>query len=292
MSVRFVDNVRSHLVDVVNELLPTATEARFAVAFMKHSGLSLIEPALDTCLANGGHVEFVVGLDFHTTDARSLRALRNLASASDRCELYCYSDPSDEAATYHPKLYLATRRHTLTAIVGSSNLTQGGLRDNVEVNAVLRLDRDGDEAQALLDVYARLKYQRTCFIPNSAYIDTYDEVAARVRATRERATADPGTRSAVEAIRQRERDLPRPFVSPDSLGGWQKLVYAKLPAGEFATDDMYQYVPEFVEVYPRNRNAEAKVRQILQQLRDLGLVVHLGQGRWVRRERVQTGPTA
>lgn len=282
MRVCFADNVRSRLVDVIDEVLPTAAEARFAVAFVKHSGLSLIERSLKACLANGGHVEFVVGLDFHTTDAHSLRALSDLARSSENCQLFCYSDPSDEAATYHPKLYLATRHSVLTAVVGSSNLTQGGLRDNVEVNAVLRLDRDADEAQALFDLYARLKYQRTCFIPDSAYIDAYDEVAARVRAARERATADSGTRIAVDAIRERERALPRPVVSPDALRGWQRLVYASLPEGEFTTESTYRHVPEFLRTYPSNRHPEAKVRQVLQQLRDLGLVTHLGQGRWVR----------
>ena len=76
MNVQFADNVRLRLVDVLNSLLPNTEDARIAVAFVKYSGLRLIEPAVDKCLENGGRVEFVVGLDFRTTDAQSLRALR------------------------------------------------------------------------------------------------------------------------------------------------------------------------------------------------------------------------
>lgn len=47
---------------------------------------------------------------------------------------------------------------------------------------------------------------------------------------------------------------------------------------------MYRYVEEFKKNYPDNKHIEAKIRQILQQLRDLGFIIHLGQGRWVQRK--------
>lgn len=48
---------------------------------------------------------------------------------------------------------------------------------------------------------------------------------------------------------------------------------------------MYRYVEEFQKHYPENKHIDAKIRQVLQQLRDLGFIVHLGQGRWRQRKR-------
>lgn len=63
----------------------------------------------------------------------------------------------------------------------------------------------------------------------------------------------------------------------------QKMVYAKLPDHEFSTNDLYQYADEFRDSFPHNRFIQAKTRQVLQQLRDLGLIIHLGQNRWMKR---------
>ncbi|MCA1553495.1 MAG: hypothetical protein LC737_03865, partial [Chloroflexi bacterium] len=62
----------------------------------------------------------------------------------------------------------------------------------------------------------------------------------------------------------------------------QKLVYDKLPPNEFSTDSLYPHAPEFQRAYPDNKNIDAKIRQVLQQLRDLGLITHRGQGRWLK----------
>ncbi|MBI3732068.1 MAG: hypothetical protein HY259_01230 [Chloroflexi bacterium] len=281
MKVQFADNVGTKLIVALNPLLSNAREVRIAVAFVKYSGLRLIEPALDRCLQSGGQIEFIVGLDFRTTDAKSLRALRTRSIATPQCRLYCYSDPSDNENVYHPKLYLLSAEKSLSGIIGSSNLTQGGLKDNVEVNAILEYEEEEEGAQELLDIYARIKFQETRFVPDDEYLDAYEELTHQVTLSRNSA-ADRDLRKRLEFLRQKEQVLPKPFTDPESLRGWQKLVFDKLPAIEFGTSDLYRYAPEFQQEYPDNRNVEAKIRQVLQQLRDSGLINHLGQGRWVR----------
>ncbi len=282
MNVQFADNMHLRLIDVLCDILPRARRARMAVAFVKYSGLQLLDPFLDTCLTQGGNVEFIVGLDFHTTDAESLQAMMKRASAfASQFKFYCYSAPTDRATAYHPKLYLFDEDESIKSIIGSSNLTRGGLIKNIEVNAVLEFAPQAQEVKTLNDIYARIKYQPTRFCPNDDYIQAYADVAERISKS-VYPKGDASTRRALAALREKERTLPTPFISPASLQGWQKLVFDKLPDEEFNTSALYQYVGTFRATYPDNQHIKAKIRQVLQQLRDLGLITHRGAGQWIK----------
>ncbi len=282
MNMQFADNIHLHLCDVINNLFTASREVRIAVAFVKYSGLQLIASALDKCLEDGGEIEFIVGLDFHTTDAQSLRILNQKTADTNRFRLYCYSDPSDDTNVYHPKLYLFNTRHWLKSVIGSSNLTRGGLKDNVEINAILDFDLEDENAQTLLDIYAQIKYQPTRFAPDDDYLAAYEDISKRVSFSRQTLSSDEGIRKALDFLRKKEQTLPKSFTDPNLLRGWQKLVFEKLPMGEFHTNDLYQYSLEFQRTYPRNYNVEAKIRQTLQFLRNSGLVKHLGPNRWTK----------
>ncbi len=168
----------------------------------------------------------------------------------------------------------------MTGIIGSSNLTEGGLRSNVEVNVALDFDVEAQEARALREIYTRLKFQPTRFAPDDDYISAYEEAVERAKAEGQRPKPEDPLRRAVLSVREKERVLPMPVRPGCILAGWQKLVYAKLPPGEFRSSDLYRYAAEFCEFYPDNKNIEAKIRQVLQRLRDVGLVHYLGGARW------------
>jgi len=54
---------------------------------------------------------------------------------------------------------------------------------------------------------------------------------------------------------------------------------------------VHQYIDEFSSIYPNNQHIEAKIRQILQQLRDLGIITSLGEGRWIKIDIMGNTPT-
>lgn len=64
------------------------------------------------------------------------------------------------------------------------------------------------------------------------------------------------------------------------LKGWNYIVYELIKKQfnnrVFSLSDIYKYVPEFKKVYPENNHIEDKIRQILQKLRDKGLVRFIG----------------
>jgi len=163
-------------------------------------------------------------------------------------------------------------------VVTSGNLTGGGLRANYEYGVLLRapelvatVDRDfrrlwDDEATGLIDVEVL------------AEIDELVRSAPRVRYVEAAASA--------EAQEQGEAELVLDGAEAailDSLAGWKRSVFealTELEGTEFALADVYRRAPRFAREYPDNENIEARIRQQLQMLRDLGLVMFLGGGRY------------
>lgn len=69
------------------------------------------------------------------------------------------------------------------------------------------------------------------------------------------------------------------------LSGWKLAVFKqinKIDKFIFELNDVYQYKAYFQSIYPENQNIEAKIRQQLQNLRDLGLIKFLGKGRYMK----------
>jgi len=67
----------------------------------------------------------------------------------------------------------------------------------------------------------------------------------------------------------------------DTLSGWRLdtfSVVSKIPANIFKLEQVYACKQDLQELHPENRNVEAKIRQQLQELRDLGLIEFLGGG--------------
>ncbi len=175
----------------------------------------------------------------------------------------------------HAKVYLFDAR---CAVVTSGNLTGGGLRANYEYGVLLR----APELVATVD----RDFRRLWDDEATGHIDA--EVLAEIdalvrRAPRVRYVEAPAS---VEAEEQGEAELVldgAEAVIRDTLTGWKRSVFqalTELPGTEFALADVYGYASRFAREYPDNENIEAKIRQQLQMLRDNGLVMFLGGGRY------------
>lgn len=283
VEISFTDNITKRLIDVINPAIFNAKRLKLAVAFVKYSGLSLIEINLKKCLDNGGEMEFLVGLDFRMTEPRALRTLVQLSDQGFRVKCYCFSEPSTkDTPIYHPKLYLIMNNQTALINIGSSNLTQGGLRDNVELNAVITASLAEEIVSEVYALYNRLKFQQKRFEPDREYIEKYEEAYGRIQKRDVETLQERKTKEIIKELKEKEEVLPRPVPTGLELFGWQKIVYESLPLGEFRTSDMYAYEKEFQRHYPENRHVRAKVRQILQQLEDIGLIKHPRRDKWAR----------
>lgn len=63
----------------------------------------------------------------------------HLQRQAPNLKFYCYGDKNENKTdiVFHPKIYLFKKNRETTGIVGSTNLTRGGLLSNFEVNVVI-----------------------------------------------------------------------------------------------------------------------------------------------------------
>jgi HKD family nuclease len=118
-----------------------------AVAYAKESALADID--LDEWARTGAHeLRLLAGTDFALTELNLLRRLEPRSGVS--CRVF----HSVAGVNFHPKLYIVERDDRRIAYVGSSNLTLGGLRNNIETNVRVEGSPDAPELrepQALFD---------------------------------------------------------------------------------------------------------------------------------------------
>ena len=172
--------------------------------------------------------------------------------------------------TLHAKLYIFDSKKCL---VTSANLTTSGLRKNLECsmltddltlvdssvyeyNSIINDDRVGKiTSQSISDIAKILEkippVQKTVY-PQFDLSATY------------------------------ESDI-NPIA--ESLTGWKQSVFIILNSMQediFSSHEVKFIADQLKEVYPENYNREAKVRQILQQLRDTGLIEFTSPGIYKR----------
>lgn len=115
----------------------------FAVAWVKRAGMNGIRPALESFRARGGHIRGVVGISLGGTSRQGLLLARSVCD-----ELYVFHEP---ARTFHPKVYLGCGGARARTLVGSNNLTSGGLARNYEAAVVSDLDLSDPADKAYFD---------------------------------------------------------------------------------------------------------------------------------------------
>ena len=111
------------------------TQFRAAVAFAKHSGTKHIASSLGA-FAKENQVEIIVGIDHRGTSFEGLSDLMEAVSTHGRVIVFHNRLPY----TFHPKIYLFKSDTAAEVILGSGNLTEGGLFTNYE--AAFRLPFD------------------------------------------------------------------------------------------------------------------------------------------------------
>jgi len=74
---RLLDNLSGRVGDEILASMASATRTMMAVAFVKFSGVRLIEESLVDLLDRGGKAEIIFGLDFSLTEPRALSHQRS-----------------------------------------------------------------------------------------------------------------------------------------------------------------------------------------------------------------------
>jgi len=218
MAVQILSNLNYPIGNIINQELQNANSVRIAVAFLRYSGLQVIERSLKHCLNNNGNIEVIAGLDFKSTDPQSIHYFIKLQKQVKRMKFYCYGDRKEHKThvIFHPKIYLFSKGRETTGIIGSTNLTKGGLLTNFEVNVVIKEKKPLYFSQ-LEAIYNSVKFTDSVFSPDEEYLAGYSDIYKAFLKNEEKAVKDKGVRRIIKQIRKREEILPGTVPSIKSM---------------------------------------------------------------------------
>ncbi len=111
------------------------SEFRAAVAFVKRSGTKHISNALAE-FSKRASVNITAGIDSNGTSAEGLQDLISAVPRTGKLWIFHNANSS----TFHPKIYLFKNATNAEVVIGSGNLTEGGLYTNYEANIRFTLD--------------------------------------------------------------------------------------------------------------------------------------------------------
>lgn len=125
----------------INRLFKGAVRFDCVVAFGKRSGLSLIKEELEIASKRGVKMRFLVGVDFYITEPAFLEKMLEFSFDNKNVTVYLVNKQDKRA--FHPKVYRFTYKgKRAILIVGSANLTRGGLKENTEMSLIVEQNSD------------------------------------------------------------------------------------------------------------------------------------------------------
>ena len=136
----------------------TDQSIRIMSAFASGAGVAALAPFLDVFLARGNRVEIICGIDRNGTDAQAIRELYALQSShGSTVSVRIFNAPS-KGAIFQPKLYLRQKRRHVDFVIGSANMTSGGMGSNFESLLLYqdcpRRSSEASHALTLWDIFA------------------------------------------------------------------------------------------------------------------------------------------
>jgi HKD family nuclease len=176
--------------------LPDIDRIVINVAYVKESGVQELETQLK---AHAVKVTVFAGIRNDITSHQGLARLRRIPKLT----LYTV-DTGSRQIVFHPKLYVVSGKICARVLIGSANLTLGGLNNNIEAGLLLDFDLADPTDKALIDAIesqiAALPAGYPLNIVKVTSLRTLDEMLLAGRLVDEMAVAPPRpTTSAVQA---------------------------------------------------------------------------------------------
>lgn len=194
-----------------------------------------------------------------------LSAIENIINSSGKVSNY---------SKLHSKIYLFDDKK---AVITSANLTNGGLLNNYEYGVYLD---DKAVISNIVSDFNLISSNENTGVIKIEHINKAREILSNILQSNQIVIPKVD-------IDNREEDIdiidaPTQIIK-NSLTGWKKEVFnclVQIPEQKFNLNRAYAFKNDLKQKYPSNNNVKDKIRQILQDLRDLGLIEFLGNGEY------------
>lgn len=174
-----------------------------AVAWVRHAGARQLRSALRKFLRRGGILRITVGIDIENTSREGLAELLKLRHGD--VGVFVYHNEA-QAVTFHPKVYLFSSATEAKLIVGSSNLTEGGLSTNTEAALEVEATLRHKAVQAAQEVLRSWRDPAT-LVARPLTRDLLKELVKEGYVLRESSLRERRAKTASSARRRRRRKL-------------------------------------------------------------------------------------
>ena len=207
---------------------PKWSEFRAAVAFAKTSGVAHLAGPLASFSARG-HARLSVGIDAFGTSFEALQSLLECVGTGG--QLWVFHNEANHL--FHPKVYMFRNQVEASAVIGSNNLTGGGLFTNYEVAIEVPLDLSVGEDRSLLQELEELLDSYCSEDSGTALRLNPQSLTALLEDRYILKEAEIGPRTAPQPVGRKSRfkspPVPPPPLLPRKATG-RKTVPACLPA--------------------------------------------------------------
>ena len=182
--------------------LPALKEVILSVAFANRAGVDLLASEL---MSAGSKVHAYIGIRNDITSRQGLQALM-----ACRAKVH-YIDTGARQVIFHPKLYFARNKDKANMVVGSANLTPGGLNNNIEASLVSDLNLTNTDDLSLAKAVAAAFKGLTSDYPEHVVrlkrIAQLDKLQEEGRLLDEASSSPP--RTVISSAAAKSDDLPR-----------------------------------------------------------------------------------
>lgn len=133
---------QSHSVEIREMFNESSIEhAIISVAFLTHDGVQQLSSIFQN-IPQSSHV--LVGISNGVTSYQGLNTLLSLFGG------FYVVDTGAQGVIFHPKIYFLRTKSLLKIIIGSANLTLGGLNNNIEASAYIEIDKNDGNFSTLV----------------------------------------------------------------------------------------------------------------------------------------------
>ena len=165
----------------------------------------------------------------------------------------------------HAKIYIFDKKK---ALVTSANLTNNALYNNYEYGILID---DNTITDKIYNDYVEMINNDECGIFNIQLLDKLEKIKQRIN---KKPIVSLDFENDVIIIEEKNTLI-------ENMSSWQQDIFEiinELANDIFVIENIYSYKEKLKLKHLKNNNIEAKIRQILQQLRDMGFIKFVNKG--------------
>lgn len=146
MNFNLITNNSKSMLEVIKKSLLDCDEFLFVVSFIRFSGVQILIDVLKKLAEKGVKGKIITSNYMNVTEKKALEKLLELKNIELK-----YFD--GEIQGFHPKTYILKNENNTKIILGSSNISFGGLKSNIEWNNEIIFDKNDKNLEEALNEY-------------------------------------------------------------------------------------------------------------------------------------------